>query len=74
MHFTKSLTALVFSLAATSTVAVPPGYHCNPAKCVAPKCRCPSVTPPIPNPPQFVLITYDDSVQSCNTMKIIMFL
>ncbi len=37
-------------------------YSC-PASCRLPACRCASRTPPVANPPQFLLLTYDDSVQ-----------
>ena len=42
-------------------------YTCDPSKCIAPKCICASQTPPggikPADAPQFVTITFDDSVQ-----------
>jgi hypothetical protein len=42
-------------------------YTCDPTKCIAPKCLCASQTPPggikPADAPQFVTITFDDSVQ-----------
>jgi hypothetical protein len=42
-------------------------YTCDPTKCIAPKCMCASQTPPggikPADAPQFVTITFDDSVQ-----------
>eukprot|EP00842_Homolaphlyctis_polyrhiza_P004516 jgi/Hompol1/5065/HPOL_001003-RA len=40
------------------------GYSCDATRCVLPACRCASPNPPIANPPQFVLLTFDDAVQS----------
>lgn len=42
-------------------------YTCDPTKCIAPKCMCASQSPPggikPADAPQFVTITFDDSVQ-----------
>ncbi|KAJ3122117.1 hypothetical protein HK098_003096 [Nowakowskiella sp. JEL0407] len=38
-------------------------YNC-PATCVLPNCRCASLQPPVANPPQFLLLTFDDSLQA----------
>ncbi len=38
------------------------GYSC-PDSCRLPDCRCASRNPPIANPPQFLLLTYDDAIQ-----------
>jgi hypothetical protein len=39
------------------------GYSC-PDDCILPKCRCASQAAPIDNPPQFLLLTMDDSLQT----------
>ncbi|KAH8553333.1 hypothetical protein BGW37DRAFT_549138 [Umbelopsis sp. PMI_123] len=42
-------------------------YTCDPTKCIAPKCMCASQSPPggikPADAPQFVTITFDDSIQ-----------
>ena len=39
------------------------GYKCDPSKCQLPNCRCASTSPPVENPPQFLMLTFDDSIQ-----------
>ncbi|KAI8904389.1 hypothetical protein EDD86DRAFT_242261 [Gorgonomyces haynaldii] len=41
------------------------GYACNPQTCQLPNCLCPSSTPPGgKKPPQFITLTFDDSINS----------
>jgi hypothetical protein len=40
------------------------GYACDTSKCALPTCKCASPDPPVPNPPMFLLVTFDDSVQT----------
>ena len=40
------------------------GYSCDASKCRLPSCHCASKTPPIANPPQFLMLTFDDSIQA----------
>ncbi|RIA97714.1 hypothetical protein C1645_751818 [Glomus cerebriforme] len=46
---------------------------CDPTVCLPPKCFCPSINPPggltLDKTPQFVQITFDDSIQP-NTLKV----
>ncbi|KAJ3183218.1 hypothetical protein HDU85_002244 [Gaertneriomyces sp. JEL0708] len=37
---------------------------CDPSTCKLPACKCPSTQAPIANPPQFLLLTFDDSIQA----------
>ncbi|KAI8913301.1 hypothetical protein EDD86DRAFT_262198, partial [Gorgonomyces haynaldii] len=39
------------------------GYNC-PSSCQLPKCKCATSSPPVANPPQFLLVTFDDSMQT----------
>ncbi|KAJ3048636.1 hypothetical protein HK097_010365 [Rhizophlyctis rosea] len=45
-----------------------PSYSCDPSKCKLPNCYCPSIIPPgglaVSNTPQFVLLTFDDAVNT----------
>ncbi|KAJ3012348.1 hypothetical protein HKX48_006334 [Thoreauomyces humboldtii] len=43
--------------------AIPAGYSCDPTTCKLPACYCASAAAPIANPPQFLMLTFDDSVQ-----------
>ncbi|KAI8923143.1 hypothetical protein BC831DRAFT_472753 [Entophlyctis helioformis] len=69
---TSPLTTLGFALAAgvlamavgVAAQALPASYSCDPAVCKLPSCRCASAGPPVPAPPQFVMVTYDDAVQA----------
>lgn len=49
--------------------ALPAWYKCDPATCVAPKCKCASNEPPIPRDqtPQFILLTNDDAVNALSS-------
>ncbi len=38
-------------------------YVCDLNKCKLPTCRCATKEPPVANPPQFLLLTFDDSIQ-----------
>jgi hypothetical protein len=38
------------------------GYNC-PAECQLPSCRCATRDPPVQNPPQFLMLSFDDSIQ-----------
>jgi peptidoglycan/xylan/chitin deacetylase (PgdA/CDA1 family) len=38
-------------------------YTCDPNNCKLPNCKCATNDPPVANPPQFIVITFDDSVQ-----------
>jgi peptidoglycan/xylan/chitin deacetylase (PgdA/CDA1 family) len=38
------------------------GYSC-PSTCQPPACTCASQTPPVSDPPQFLLLTFDDAIQ-----------
>ena len=40
------------------------GYSCNPSTCKLPSCKCATRDPPVSNPPQFLLLTFDDSIQA----------
>ena len=40
-----------------------PGYNC-PSSCALPSCKCASKASPVQNPPQFILVTFDDGVNS----------
>lgn len=40
------------------------GYSCDPNACKLPSCRCATRTPPVTNPPMFLLVTFDDSLQT----------
>ena len=37
-------------------------YNCDPNQCKLPACKCATTAPPVPNPPQFILITFDDAI------------
>ncbi len=39
-------------------------YQCNPNVCRLPRCKCATLDAPVQNPPQFILIQFDDSIQS----------
>ena len=40
-------------------------YSCNPAQCKLPSCKCPSAkVDGVEKPPQFITLTFDDSVNS----------
>jgi hypothetical protein len=39
------------------------GYNCDSSKCQLPSCRCASTSPPVQDPPQFLMLTFDDSIQ-----------
>ena len=39
------------------------GYNCDPNLCKLPSCRCANAGRPVPNPPQFIVVNYDDSIQ-----------
>ena len=39
-----------------------PGYSC-PSSCRPPSCSCASPNPPVANPPQFFVLTFDDAIQ-----------
>ena len=41
------------------------GYSC-PSSCKAPECTCASRNPPVSNPPQFLVVTFDDGVNANN--------
>lgn len=38
-------------------------YSCDPNTCKLPTCRCATNDPPLANPPQFIVITFDDAIQ-----------
>ncbi|KAJ1568270.1 hypothetical protein HK096_007062 [Nowakowskiella sp. JEL0078] len=37
-------------------------YKCDTSKCLPPSCRCATLSPPVASPPQFVLLTFDDTI------------
>ena len=39
-------------------------YECDQAKCKLPSCRCASRDPPVDDPPQFLLLTFDDALST----------
>ncbi|KAJ3032457.1 hypothetical protein HDV00_007532 [Rhizophlyctis rosea] len=39
-------------------------YKCDPNVCKLPTCRCASTSAPVSSPPQFLLVTFDDAMQS----------
>ena len=43
------------------------GYSCDPAACKLPTCSCASMNSPVANPPQFVVLTFDDAIQTSKT-------
>ncbi|KAI8815698.1 uncharacterized protein EV422DRAFT_548447, partial [Fimicolochytrium jonesii] len=49
---------------ATAVVAQLANYNCDATACKAPACRCASATPPVDDPPMFLTLTFDDSVQA----------
>ncbi|KAJ3280415.1 hypothetical protein HK104_000676, partial [Borealophlyctis nickersoniae] len=51
---------MLTSVRVLNTLCLAPG---DPTKCKFPSCQCASTTPPVPNPPQFLLLTFDDAVQ-----------
>ncbi|KAI9090050.1 hypothetical protein DFS34DRAFT_638102 [Phlyctochytrium arcticum] len=55
-----AIAALVAPLAVSGQLA---NYKCDPNSCKLPACKCASLAPPVQNPPQFVLLTFDDAVQ-----------
>lgn len=61
-------TAVVALFAAQSALAATTAAPCDPTTCKLPSCLCPSLTPPNglqpKDVPQFVTITFDDSVQA----------
>ncbi|KND01852.1 uncharacterized protein SPPG_03642 [Spizellomyces punctatus DAOM BR117] len=55
---------LALALLASSVVTAQlSNYNCDPNACKPPACRCASLAPPVANPPQFLLLTFDDAVQ-----------
>lgn len=38
------------------------GYKCDTNICKLPKCSCASTNPPVPNAPQFLVVTFDDAM------------
>lgn len=63
-----SITTVVALFAAQSVLAATTAAPCDPNTCKLPSCLCPSLTPPNglqpKDVPQFVTITFDDSVQA----------
>lgn len=63
-----SITAVVALFAAQTVLAATTASPCDPTTCKLPNCLCPSLTPPNglqpKDVPQFVTITFDDSVQA----------
>ena len=41
-------------------------YQCDPNQCKLPRCKCATAQPPVENPPQFILITFDDAITEGN--------
>lgn len=64
MKVVFSISTALFALMSIAQAAAPP---CDPNTCKLPNCLCPSMSPPAGlNPkdvPQFVTITFDDSIQ-----------
>jgi hypothetical protein len=58
----------VITFTAQSALAATTAAPCDPNTCKLPSCLCPSLTPPNglqpKDVPQFVTITFDDSIQS----------
>ncbi|KAL2916604.1 hypothetical protein HK105_203716 [Polyrhizophydium stewartii] len=65
MRSASLLVALAVA-AASSVAAQDPfaGYSCDPSVCKLPSCRCATKDAPVANPPQFILLTFDDAVQN----------
>ncbi|KAI8587646.1 hypothetical protein BDZ88DRAFT_424779 [Geranomyces variabilis] len=62
MHIAKlSLAALLGASVVAAQLG--PTYKCDPAVCKPPACRCASTAAPVANPPQFLMLTFDDSIQ-----------
>jgi Polysaccharide deacetylase len=40
------------------------GYQCDTSSCKLPSCKCATSAAPVANPPMFVLVTFDDSIQT----------
>ncbi|KAL3895288.1 MAG: hypothetical protein SGCHY_004790 [Lobulomycetales sp.] len=54
----------ILVLALICTVAAQQSsYSCDQSKCVLPDCRCADAPPPVADPPMFLLLTFDDSIQ-----------
>ncbi|KAI8922508.1 hypothetical protein DFJ77DRAFT_446879 [Powellomyces hirtus] len=65
MRLTAGSVALALLVAAPFAAAqLGPNYKCDPATCKLPACYCASTQPPVANPPQFLMLTYDDSIQA----------
>jgi hypothetical protein len=47
----------------TSNIDPFSNYSCDPNACKLPACKCATRDPPTPNPPQFLTLTFDDSLQ-----------
>ncbi|GAA5795630.1 hypothetical protein HPULCUR_000992 [Helicostylum pulchrum] len=66
--FTISTSIIAVIALAQSTLAATTAAPCDPNTCKLPSCLCPSLTPPNglqpKDVPQFVTITFDDSVQA----------
>jgi hypothetical protein len=62
MHKTILISAAAFLISAVQGQDPFASYSC-PASCRLPACKCATRSPPVANPPQFLLLTYDDSVQ-----------
>ena len=61
---------VIISLATISAVlSQDVQIQCDPSTCRLPDCKCPTRDPPVPNPPQFLLLTFDDSL-SDSTLSI----
>jgi peptidoglycan/xylan/chitin deacetylase (PgdA/CDA1 family) len=60
----QNLYMLNFLLLLLKTNAQFANYQCDPNVCRLPTCKCATLEPPIENPPQFILIQFDDSIQS----------
>ena len=39
-------------------------YKCDPSQCRLPDCKCATRDPPVANPPQFLLLSFDDAIQA----------
>lgn len=39
-------------------------YNCDTSICKLPSCKCANANMPIANAPQFILVTFDDAVQT----------
>jgi hypothetical protein len=43
-------------------------YSCDPNTCRLPNCKCATEDAPVPNPPQFIVVTFDDSIQESKSL------